>query len=114
MSTYVPLLPLPTIVELATSSERISLLQIEELGELQAAAIDTALDCSDRATRDLRGFFVGHARGPDQHDRLALGRREQVERLESPIGDQETPRLSVSSSLLGGYDEPEILPSSSR
>ncbi len=51
----------------------------QQLNEAVARAIDTALDRADRASADLRRFFVGEASAPTKHQCFALIRRQRSE-----------------------------------
>jgi hypothetical protein len=53
----------------------------QQLGKLDARAVDAALHGADCAAADLRGLLVGEARGTDQDQGFALIRRQLRQRL---------------------------------
>src|SRR6185437_8833029 len=67
-------------LELAVRTEIVDAFDRHQLGEARARPIDAALDRADGTAADARGLLVGKARRPDQHQRLALVRRQLAER----------------------------------
>ena len=61
-------------------TELVSSRHAEQAGQLGARAVDAALDGADGTVRDGGCLLVREAGGADQHQRLALVRRQHVER----------------------------------